>query len=67
MAIDADTTAVLSYDPKENKLDIGLTLRVEEENIVSTVDVVVNCAKLIRLKSIQESFPVEWSFIQQQI
>ena len=45
MAIDADTTAVLSYDPKENKLDIGLTLRVEEENIVSTVDVVVNCAK----------------------
>lgn len=45
MVIDADTTAVLSYDPKENKLDIGLTLRVEEENIVSTVDVVVNCAK----------------------
>lgn len=45
MAIDADTTAVLSYDPKENKLDIGLTLRVEEENIVSTVDVVVSCAK----------------------
>lgn len=45
MAIDADTTAVLSYDPKKNKLDIGLTLRVEEENIVSTVDVVVNCAK----------------------
>ena len=45
MAIDADTTAVLSYDPKENKLDIGLTLRVEEENIVSAVDVVVNCAK----------------------
>ena len=45
MAIDADTTAVLSYDPKENKLDMGLTLRVEEENIVSTVDVVVNCAK----------------------
>lgn len=45
MSIDADTTAVLSYDPKENKLDMGLTLRVEEENIVSTVDVVVNCAK----------------------
>nr|WP_295256862.1 Ig-like domain-containing protein [uncultured Blautia sp.] len=45
MAIDADTTAVLSYDPKENKLDMGLTLRVEEENIVSIVDVVVNCAK----------------------
>lgn len=45
MAIDADTTAVLSYDPKENKLDIELTLRVEEENIVSTVDVVVSCAK----------------------
>ena len=45
MAIDADTTAVLSYDPKENKLDMGLTLRVEEENIVSKVDVVVNCAK----------------------
>ena len=45
MSIDADTTAVLSYDPKGNKLDMGLTLRVEEENIVSTVDVVVNCAK----------------------
>ena len=45
MAIDADTTAVLSYDPKENKLDMGLTLRIEEENIVSIVDVVVNCAK----------------------
>ena len=45
MSIDADTTAVLSYDPKGNKLDMGLTLRVEEENIVSIVDVVVNCAK----------------------
>lgn len=45
MSIDADTTAVLSYDPKGNKLDMGLTLRVEKENIVSTVDVIVNCAK----------------------
>ena len=46
MSIDADTTAVLSYDPKGNKLDMGLTLRIEEEGIVSTVDVIVNCAKL---------------------
>lgn len=45
MSIDADTTAVLSYDPKGNSLDMGLTLRVKKENVVSTVDVVVNCAK----------------------
>lgn len=45
MSIDADTTAVLAYDSKENKLDMGLTLCIEEESIVSTVDVIVNCAK----------------------
>ena len=33
---------------------------IEEENIVSTVDVVVNCAKPDTAKSLfQESFPVE--------
>ena len=45
VAIDSGTRALLSYDPKSNNLDMGLTLRVEKENIVSTIDVIANCTK----------------------
>lgn len=45
ISVAAGTNAVLTYDPKANNLDMGLTLRVEKENIVSTIDVVANCTK----------------------
>ncbi len=44
MSIDKDTTVLVSVLTRENKLDMGLVLSIEEENIVSTIDVIANCA-----------------------
>lgn len=42
---DAETTAILSYDTKSDKLDMGLSLQIKKEGIISAMDILVNCAK----------------------
>ena len=44
-SIDAETTAILSYDTKSDKLDMGLSLQIKKEGIISAMDILVNCAK----------------------
>ena len=41
----AAATAILSYDTKSDKLDMGLSLQIKKEGIISAMDILVNCAK----------------------
>ena len=54
--IDAHTTAILGYDSKTNKLDIGLAIIDKKEDVSSAVDVLVNCSKSVTAEAISAIF-----------
>lgn len=54
--IDAHTTAILGYDPKTNKLDIGLAIIDKKADVSSAVDVLVNCSKSATAEAISAIF-----------